>query len=334
MSILYLLTAPPPIFEGTDAVLQDVAALRAAFGGEIVNLSPPGSSIPRFPRQLCGLHKIAEIKRLEGKCKINHIFFSFPYPFPVLRMLRNPTFYTVTATLDPKRKPRNIAQLLQLNCIIVSNDRDAGILASWGLKNYAVVPAGIDTAKLLTRSTPLERELTLLMASAPWTRRQFELKGIDLLLEVVAKLPFLRVVLLWRGVLVEELIARIKRLGIEKSVEIVNQKVNVSDYLGKVHATIVLAKSCDIVKSFPHSLIESLVTGKPVLISDTIAMSDYVSERRCGVVIRDMTIAGVTSAIERLRRGYNELAYNALQVGSAAFSIEQMTKNHRKLYGL
>ena len=72
------------------------------------------------------------------------------------------------------------------------------------------------------------------MASAPWTRRQFELKGIDLLLEVVAKLPFLRVVLLWRGVLVEELIARIKRLGIEKSVEIVNQKVNVSDYLGKV----------------------------------------------------------------------------------------------------
>ena len=81
MSILYLLTAPPPIFEGTDAVLQDVAALRAAFGGEIVNLSPPGSSIPRFPRQLCGLHKIAEIKRLEGKCKINHIFFLFPLPF-------------------------------------------------------------------------------------------------------------------------------------------------------------------------------------------------------------------------------------------------------------
>ena len=47
-----------------------------------------------------------------------------------------------------------------------------------------------------------------------------------------------------------------------------------------------------------------------------------------------MTIAGVTSAIERLMRGYNELAYNALQVGSAAFSIEQMTKNHRTLYGL
>ena len=87
----------------------------------------PARQYPASPGNCAGLHKIAEIKRLEGKCKINHIFFSLP-SFPVLRMLRNPTFYTVTATLHPKRKPRNIAQLLQLNCIIVSNDRDAGIL--------------------------------------------------------------------------------------------------------------------------------------------------------------------------------------------------------------
>src|ERR1700675_4530349 len=99
MSILYLITAPPPPFQGTDAVFQEVDVLRGAFQGEIVNLSPLKSSIRRFPKQLYGFHKFQEIKNLESGCKINHIFFSFPYLFPILRFLRNPIIYTVTASL-------------------------------------------------------------------------------------------------------------------------------------------------------------------------------------------------------------------------------------------
>ena len=40
MSVLYLLTAPPPSLEDTDAVFQEVARLRATFGGETVSLFP------------------------------------------------------------------------------------------------------------------------------------------------------------------------------------------------------------------------------------------------------------------------------------------------------
>jgi glycosyltransferase involved in cell wall biosynthesis len=334
MSILYLLTAPPPPIEGTDAVFQEVAALRGALQGETVNLCPLKSSTRRFPKQLYGFHKTRQIKDLEQRCKINHIFFSFPYPFPILRLLRNPVFYTVTASLDVNKRPTACARLQKLQRIIVSNERDAAVLKAWGLANYAIIPPGIDTANLTPTTLPLDRELTLLMASAPWHMKQFDSKGIDLLLAAASKLPFLRLILLWRGVLADELARRVERLDIGKRVEIVNRKVNVGDYLKRAHATIVLANNGGLVKSFPHSLVESLVAGKPVLLSDTIAMADYVSSRQCGVVVAPMNIGALTSAIERLMRDYNQLARNATQIGRDVFSIDTMVENYRRLYRL
>jgi glycosyltransferase involved in cell wall biosynthesis len=334
MSILYLLTAPSPSIEGTDAVFRDVAALRDAFQGETLNLSPLKTSTRRFPKQLYGFNKIREIKALESRCTINHLFFSFPYPFPILRLLRNPMFYTVTASLDVKRKPPAIAQLRRLQRIVVSNERDAGVLRAWGLTNYTIVPPGVDTANVLPSAQPLDRELTLLMASAPWHRRQFESKGIDLLLATAARIPSLRLILLWRGVLADELARRVERLGIGDRVEIVNRRVAVNDYLKKAHATIVLADNGGLVKSFPNSLVESLVAAKPVLLSETIAMADYVTANQCGIVVADMTITALTSAIEALRSGYERLARNAAQTQPDAFSISTMVENHRRLYGL
>lgn len=332
MSILYLLTAPPPPIEGTDAVFQEVAALRGTFPGEVLNLSPLKTRIGRFPKQLYGLHKLQQIRALEDRCTVNHLFFPSPYPFPVLRTLRNPIVYTITGSLNPAKKPAACAQLRRLRAIVVSNERDAAILKAWGLTNYAIVPTGIDTAKLAPATLPLSGELTLLMASAPWIKGQFDSKGVDLLLATVAKLPFLRVILLWRGVLADELAARVRRLAIEERVEIVNRKVNVNEYLRKAHATILLAKNGAEVRSFPHSLIESLVAAKPVLLNNTIAMADYVIGRRCGVLVPRMTVGMLSSAIETLKRDYALLARHAAQTGPDAFSINKMVEGHRPLY--
>ena len=334
MSILYLLTAPPPRFEGTDAVWQEVAALRDAFGGKILNLSPLSTTTRRFPKQLFGLRKIRELRALERQCEANHVFFSMLYPFPILRLLRNPIFYTVVGSLDPNRAPYACSRLEKLRGIIVSNARDAAVLEGWGLRNYTIIPPGIDASGLVPSRLPLERDLILLMASAPWIKRQFELKGIDLLLTAVTKLPYLRLILLWRGVLAEELERHVRRFRLEKRVEIVNRKVNINDYLGKAHATVLLAKHGGIVKSFPHSLLESLLAGKPVLLSDSIAMSDYVSKHQCGMVVREMSFKSLAAGIEMLVRDYPELSRNALRTEAAEFSIENMIENYRRLYAL
>src|SRR5581483_10102742 len=151
MSILYLLTAPPPPIVGTDAVFQEVTALREAFQGEIANLSPLESSTRLFPKQLFGFHNILGLKRLERRCRLNHLFFSLLYPFPILRLLHNPIIYTVTGSLDVAKPPLAHGRLQRLFRIVVSSRRDAAVLQAWGLTNYTIVSAGIAAPR--TKST-------------------------------------------------------------------------------------------------------------------------------------------------------------------------------------
>ena len=110
--------------------------------------------------------------------------------------------------------------------------------------------------------------------------------------------------------------------------------MNVKDYLKRAHATVVLAENGGLVKSFPHSLIKSLVVGRPVLLTNTIAMADYVNSRQCGVVVEDMNIEVLSAAIGNLKRNYELFARNAAQIGRDEFSIDNLVENHRRLYGL
>jgi len=58
----YLLTTPPPIVPGTDAVVQEVEALRRHFGGELVWMRPSWRARARYPRALLGLHCLRAIR--------------------------------------------------------------------------------------------------------------------------------------------------------------------------------------------------------------------------------------------------------------------------------
>lgn len=334
MSVLYLLTAPSPPIEGTDAVFQEVATLCTAFKGDTFNLFPFASPSGHFPKWLYGLHAVGRLRAQERAHDFNHVYFAVPYVFPVLRALRNPLIYTVTASCYRYPRPRNLAPLQELHRIVVSNDRDAAALQSWGLTNVAVIRPGIDSTRLTVRPLPRGEELVLLMASAPWVPRQFDLKGLDALLETAARLPFLRLILLWRGLLLAELKERVHRFGLTERVEIVDRRVDVNTYLARVHAAVLLAKEADIVKAYPHSLLEALAAGKPVITSERIPVADFVRQHQCGLVVEEVTGAALAAAIVDLSSNYGRLARNAERVGPTSFSLAALIDQHRRLYAL
>jgi glycosyltransferase involved in cell wall biosynthesis len=334
MSVLYLLTSPKPGIEGTDAVFQEVATLKAAFNGEVLNLCPRKVPGAPFPPQLFGFHTILDIWKSEKRCQLNHLYFSVPYFFPVLNFLRNPVVFSVTASLANRPKPSNIRGLNSLHRVVVTSERDAGILKSWGLSNSAVVPPGIDTSRVVPDALPMKDEVTVLMASAPWVEEQLDSKGVEVLLDGVASVPTLRLILLWRGHLLQELLARIDRRGIGDRVEVVSHHVNVNHYLKKAHAAVLLAKRGDIVKAYPHSLIEALLAGKPVILTDALPMADYVRHNRCGIVLDEVGTGPFIAAVDALRNRYGELARNARRIDSHAFSEQAMIEGYRYLYRL
>ena len=332
MRVLYLLTSPQPIIEGTDAAFQEVSALKAVFDSETINLCPWATPGRPFPPQLYGFHRLPKLHRLERSCAITHVFHSIPYRFPVLRFLQNPVVYTVLTSVRQLNKPPSLKWLASLHRLVVSNPRDADALKSWGLSNYSVVPPGIVTARLEPSALPLADEMALLMASAPWAEEQFDLKGVDALLDAAVRLPKLRLILLWRGVLLAELLERVERRGIKPKVEIVSERVDINSYLKRAHATILPAKRSDIVKAYPHSLLESLAAGKPVILSDALPMADYVRQHGCGIVVGEVSGQTLVRAIEDLRARYAALAERARLTDAHSFSQKAMIENYRKVY--
>jgi glycosyltransferase involved in cell wall biosynthesis len=132
--------------------------------------------------------------------------------------------------------------------------------------------------------------------------------------------------------MVEEIHRRIAALGIEERVTVMDAIVDVNKILTSVHAAAIFATAPGILKSYPHSLLDALAAGKPVILSNTLALSDYVNRERCGVVVERVTPEAIMAALTELRAGYATYAHNAESVGRRDFSEEAALSAARAIY--
>ena len=330
--ILYLLTTPPPVVPGTDATVQEVEALRGRFGGDIVWLRPSWRARARYPRPLLGLHRLGAIMELNGGVDLYHLYAPELYLLPVLWLLRRPVVYTVTAGAGIGARTLPTEFLRRLAAIVVPSRTDAETLTRRGLRNVHVIHPGIDVSQFREAPAPAGPEFTVLSGSAPWTRPQFRTKGVDVLLEAVRALEDLRLVFLWRGVLLPELMARVRRFRCADRVEILRDRVDVNEVLARVHAAAVLAGGPGLVRAYPGSLLEALAAGRPVLTSDGSPMADYIRRTGCGRVAPSLRSADLLEALQQLRQDYQACRARARDVVKRDFSLETLVAAYRDLY--
>lgn len=328
-SILYILTSPKPAFEGTDAVFQEIAALRRSVNGDSINIFPLKKPSSFFPRFLYGWHNLRELQRKEQAVEINHLYAPQLYHYPILKSLKKKVIYTVIASLRGQKQPKKIPSIAE---IVISNTRDEAILKNWGISNYSIIRPGLNLDNFSPHYLSFQKELVLLMASAPWESRQFETKGVDMLLQSLKSLPFLKIVFLWRGFLEQEMLERIQFHGVKNQVELINERVDVNAILQKIHGTILLAKTPDLVKAYPHSLIESLTTNKPVIISQAIPMADYVDKNQCGLVLEQFHLENLIKTIEKFAQYYSHLVQQTQKTPKDDFSEQRMVKEYLQVY--
>lgn len=331
MNLLYHLATLPPKLPEAEAISQEITALCHYFKAGVIYINPNHQSPLHIPRLLFGFHKLKELWREEARLDFHHFYNPDPFPFPYLRRLRKPVIYSITCGVGDKRP--NLAFLASLKGVAVSDEGSLRKLTHWGLKNVFMVRAGIDTSRFTFNPLPLQPpEIRLMIASAPWTPAQFQSKGIDALLEAAQRQPHLHLVFLWRGVLAEEMRKRVHTRQLEGQVEVINQKVDVNQVLARVHATIVLATDVGIIKAQPHSLLDSLAAGKPVLVSRAIPMSEYVEAIGCGRVVEAVTAEAILEEIEALAADYERYQHNAQQAGPRDFSQQSMLESFQQLY--
>jgi glycosyltransferase involved in cell wall biosynthesis len=305
--------------------------LQAHFGGELVWINPNQKAWLYLPRLLFGFHKLPALRAKENGSQVIHHFYNpDPFPFPYLGFLRKPVIYSVTCGVG-EQKP-NLDYLAKLAAVAVTDDRSFKQFKAWGLENVYQVRPGIDVSRFSYNPLPLRSEIRLMVGSAPWTTAQFRSKGVDALLEAAKRAPSLHLVFLWRGVLFDEMEKRIRQMGLTEQVTLLNKVVDVNQILAGVHASITLAESPGIIKAFPHSLLDSLAAGKPVLVSQAIPMADYVQSSDCGTVVAEVTADAILKAVGQLEGHYGILQKIAQQVGQRDFTQSMMLTSYQRLY--
>ena len=330
LRILYHLATLPPRLPAAEAISQEISVLQGHFGGEVIYINPNQKFPLYIPRLLFGFHKLRDLRKQEAGLQLHHFYNPDPFPFPYLRQLQRPVIYSVTCGVTDRRP--NLAFFSSLAAVAASDERSLERLKAWGLDNTFLLRPGIDAGRFTCSPRPLQSDLRLMVGSAPWTRGQFKSKGVEALLAAAQRSPRLHLVFLWRGILFEEMERRVHEMDLERQVTLINEVVEVNRVLADVHASITLAESPAIIKSYPHSLLDSLAAGKPVLVSQAIPMSDYVERTGCGKVVREVTPEAILDALEELKQDYQAAAEAAQQVGQRDFSQQAMLASFQRLY--
>ncbi|MGQ9904034.1 MAG: glycosyltransferase [Anaerolineae bacterium] len=331
MRVCYHVTIPPSPMADCEAVAQDVRLLQRIAPGERFHLYPTRAPGTRIPRLLWGLNQLPALWRAERSIDLHHVFNPDPFPFLALRLLRRPIVYTVVGGINETHREmaRRLAQFA--HTIIVSSEADYERLRAWGIARGRFVQPAIETSGFSYTPTPADAPLTLLAGSAPWTVEQFTSKGVDVLLEVARNRPNVRLVFLWRGVVFDEMMRRVSALGLEQRVCVLNEKVDVNRVLAGVHASVVLATRSDVVKAYPHSLLESLAAGKPVLVSRVIPMARWVEQAGLGLVIDQADVEHVLNAIAALQSSGMQFQAERLRA-SVADQTRRFIEQHEQVY--
>ena len=338
MSIAYLLPILPPKHPDAEAVSQEIAALQRAFGGPLHYVNPnrhlPTTVIPRL---LFGWSDLPALRRLGSEVELYHFFNPDPFPYLFLRALPRPVVYTITGGLAegaPAPSRFTLAFLQRMAVVAVPDERTQRQLVRWGLTNVALQRPGVDTARFHPHPLPLppEEPIRLLVASAPWSPEQFATKGFDALLGAAAARADLRLTLLWRGLMTGEIHRRVAALGLESRVQVHDGTVDVDAMLAQVHAAALLPTRPGPVKAYPHSLLDALAAGKPVLVSRALPMSEYVEQTGCGLVVDPVTPDAIARQLDRLRAAYPALAAAAQTVGRRDFTLARAQEAAADIY--
>lgn len=328
-NILFHNTIPVPRYRYTDAVYSEIMALSRAMNGNIINVYALSSYKPWMIKQFMGIAKIKELRSLDKKVDLHHVFFPFFYDFPYFRLLKKPIVFTSTSSLMVPIKAypdRNITY-------VSSSTRVVQQMSASGVSAIYHVPSGIDTDSWHTEDPlPAEQPFTLLMASAPHNRDQFQSKGIYVILDYLKAHRDIRLVLIWRGVEADYMKQLLSDSGLEDQVRFINEKVDIQKYYRQSHATILLCDKEGVLKNYPHSLMESICSGRPVIMSNLTELATEVKKNKLGVISEANSIEALHRSIMEIRANYQQYQNRCSLFDTSIFDQREYVEKLRSIY--
>jgi glycosyltransferase involved in cell wall biosynthesis len=268
--------------------------------------------------------------KMASSFQINHIFSSLVEPILIPRISHLNTIATITKDADSLTKfEKNIKHFKKLRYVVVESSRHREILKQTGIDEKAI--------KLIypgTRLKTYERApfpFKILFATSPLGNFGLLSRGIYLLMQAAAMLPDVRFLLVWRDKNYRKLSTLINHHRLH-NVEVLNGYIPDMERIYKsVHATILPGLTHSSLKPCPHSAIDSLSHGKPVLVSQPTSIAGIVSRYKCGVTF-DFSVESLVANVKLLIHNYDEFQSNCHRIVEENFSKDVYIESYRKLY--
>lgn len=249
---------------------------------------------------------------LESFGKTNHVYGNIaPWLF-YKGLKRNPVIHTISSETGE----RNIEFLSKCKAIVVQSRQMKDELLTYGLDSktiYCIYPA-IDLTKFhfMKNYPPLDIP-KILFATAPREARELEERGVYKLIEAAQIDSNIHYTLLFRKwgsryssfEKVASLLDKYQLHNVTLRNETINDMAN--EYQNH-HYTIIPFAQKGGGKECPNSAIESIASGRPVLISCTSPFSEFIRNNNCGVVY-DNSPEDIVQSIRN-----NIINYKKLQV--------------------
>lgn len=206
--------------------------------------------------------------------------------------------------------------------------RSAGV----GADRIRVIYPGVDLEEFRPLPRPARERFQLLFASSPSDAREFDARGVTLLVEVARRCPEIDVTLLWRSWGNQDA-ARLAFANLNPPAN-----VRIDTRRGRTMASIY--QQADAVaclyepgfgKSCPNSIVEALACGVPALMSSMCGISGLVEREGAGISTA-RNADEVANAVQTLRRERMRFSVAARRLAERRFDITQFVDAYARLY--
>jgi glycosyltransferase involved in cell wall biosynthesis len=266
---------------------------------------------------------------IERRGDLTHAFGSIDAWHFLKALGRRPLLLTVALPGRPLdlRLYERVRMFAAQTDALASKLQGAGVTAD----RIVIIPPGVDVNHF-SPAPPPEGRFRVVFASTPADPREFEPRGIPLLIEAARACPEVDIVLLWRqwGPLseAERIIA-----ALSPPANLILDRRDVEDMSAvyrSAHAT-VCCFDPDYGKSAPNSIIEGLASGRPALLSEGCGLAARVESAGAGVVVK-RSVDGIVAGLEKLRAGFTAYSRQARQLAEAEFDERRVIGRYGALY--
>lgn len=328
--IIYFVQQYNPKYE---AISKEVECLHSTFNSLIFN--PQGKKL-NFRKDYISFNfrrmppALILLPFIRARYNIGHIYTSLGNKFYLSMLRKRPLLLTAAGASEEDKIDYCLRYYPKLSHIIVESERDKELLFSKGIDDskISLIYPGLDLDKF-HYCKPKGKSFKILFASSAMQETQFHAKGINFLVKNSDAVNNVNYTFLWRNMYE----SRIKSLVKGKNIEIITgQQNNMAEQYDAMQATIFSPATYLNTKPCPHSLMESLASGKPVAVSVHSGIAPLIKKERCGVVF-ETEKESFTRAIEFLIKNYGQLQSKARTTAEKYFSKEKFIKQYAHIYG-